>query len=238
MFDNLKEEYETVKSDRASRPRIDVDIRGIKVVIPSGSGLDPEKLIEQKQDWIEEKVEKFAEHRKKIPEREFEKGAQWPYLGQSHTLEVKDSESKRVGGSESKDENPKIQLNQQKIERTSIREELEYFYREEARTYITDLVEKWAGKLNYVYDKIFIRNQRTKWASCSSKSNLNFNFRLMMAPPEIIEYIVIHELCHLKHPNHGARFTRHLSRHCPSYESHEQWLQDNSVKLIFTEEDL
>jgi predicted metal-dependent hydrolase len=60
----------------------------------------------------------------------------------------------------------------------------------------------------------------------------------MMAPPEISEYIVIHELSHLKYPNHGPKFARLLSSHAPNHKEHEHWLEDNSVKLIFTKEDL
>ncbi|MFB6356821.1 MAG: M48 family metallopeptidase [bacterium] len=239
MLETDERNIETVKSNRATRPRIDVDIRGVKVIIPEGSGLDPEELIEEKRDWIEEKLEQFEKHREKIPERRFEEGAEWPYLGENHLIELDDSLNGRMGERRNGGEDfGRIVLNRNKTEKNSIREELEHFYREHAREYITELVEKWSDKLNVTYDKLYIRNQRTKWASCSGKSNLSFNFRLMMAPPEIIEYIVIHELCHLKHPNHGAKFDRLLARKCKNYREHEQWLDENSVKLIFTEEDL
>jgi len=243
-------EYEVVRSDRATRARIDAGIRGIKVVIPRESDMDPETLIEDKRDWIETKLETIEKRRQKIPDRQFEEGATWPYLGQKLQLALDEfvkvrrgkirAESGGNSGNRETDGKPanKIVLNRNRVENHSIRDELEYFYREAARDHITTLVDQWTNTLDVTYDTIYIRNQRTKWASCSSKSNLNFNFRLMMAPPEIVEYIVTHECCHLIQPNHGPRFNRLLSRYAPNHGSHERWLDENSPKLIFTESDL
>ena len=233
--------FDINRSKRATRPRIDVNMRGVKVVIPKGSGLDPQKLIEEKRDWIEEKLEKFEQHRKKIPVRKFEAGATWPFLGEGLQLKVTDSIKNRGGKREMGrrgNGGRKIKLSQKWVEKNSIEEELELFYREAAREYLTGLVEEWGEKIHVDYNKLYIRNQRTKWASCSGKANLSFNFRLMMAPPAVVEYIVIHELCHLKRHNHGPKFKRLLAEYCPDFEKYERWLEENSVRLIFTEEDL
>jgi predicted metal-dependent hydrolase len=88
------------------------------------------------------------------------------------------------------------------------------------------------------YDKIEIRNQRTRWGSCSTNGILGLNWRLMMAPPEIVDYIVVHELAHLREANHSPAFWSLVAEFDPEYESHAEWLQRNSARLIFTEEDL
>ncbi|MFP4687432.1 MAG: M48 family metallopeptidase, partial [bacterium] len=220
-------DYEVVKSSRAKRHRIDVSMRGVKVVIPKGSSVDPAELVAERREWIEEKVAKFAEHRRRIPERQFADGAVWPYLGEKKQLVVNGSAYHRLEGE-------RIILAQKKVAKSSIKEELEKFFRRRARAYLTGLTDRWAEKIGVKYNRIFIRNQRTRWGSCSSKNNLNYNYRLIMAPPEVVEYIVIHELCHLRYSNHGAKFKRLLASLCPEYKKQENWLKKNSIKLIFS----
>ncbi|MGI6527552.1 MAG: M48 family metallopeptidase [Caldicoprobacterales bacterium] len=82
------------------------------------------------------------------------------------------------------------------------------------------------------YGKISIRNQKTRWGSCSSKGNLNFNCLLMLTPPDVIDYVVVHELCHLKEPNHSARFWSEVARVLPDYNSSKEWLKINGSGLI------
>lgn len=92
--------------------------------------------------------------------------------------------------------------------------------------------------MDVTYDKVEIRNQRTKWGSCSSSGTLGLNWRLVMAPRAIAEYVVIHELAHLVEPNHTDEFWNLVARFDPDYREHAAWLDDNSARLIFTEDDL
>ena len=82
------------------------------------------------------------------------------------------------------------------------------------------------------YGRITIRNQRTKWGSCSSKGNLNFNCVLMLAPEWVRDYIVVHELCHLKEMNHSPAFWAEVARVCPGYKEAEAWLKTNGSATI------
>lgn len=86
--------------------------------------------------------------------------------------------------------------------------------------------------------KLELRNQRTRWASCSPQRTLSFNWRLVMAPDDVIDYVVIHELAHLREKNHTRRFWSIVREQDPDYEQHLDWLKVNSSKLIFTEADL
>ena len=79
---------------------------------------------------------------------------------------------------------------------------------------------------------ITIRSQRTRWGSCSSKGNLNFNCLLVLTPPEVIDYVVVHELCHLKEMNHSAAFWAHVERVIPDWAARRKWLKDNGNSLI------
>lgn len=82
------------------------------------------------------------------------------------------------------------------------------------------------------FGTITIRNQRTRWGSCSGKGNLNFNCLLMLTPPEVRDYVVVHELCHRKEMNHSQAFWQEVERVLPDYRVHRQWLKENGGKLI------
>ncbi len=82
------------------------------------------------------------------------------------------------------------------------------------------------------YGRISIRCQRTRWGSCSSKGNLNFNYLLMLAPPEVLDYVVVHELCHRKELNHSAQFWSEVARVMPGYDACRKWLKNNGAGLI------
>lgn len=89
-----------------------------------------------------------------------------------------------------------------------------------------------ARQMGVTYGRITIRNQRTKWGSCSSKGNLNFNCTLMLAPREVADYVIIHELSHRKHMDHSPAFWAMVEAHCPNHKALRQWLHDNAHRLI------
>lgn len=85
-----------------------------------------------------------------------------------------------------------------------------------------------------VYDKISIRNQKTRWGSCSQTGTLSFNYRLMMAPPQVSDYVIVHELCHLTHMNHSDAFWKKVADIMPDYTVHRRWLRDHGHELTET----
>lgn len=89
-----------------------------------------------------------------------------------------------------------------------------------------------APRVGVTYGNITIRNQRSRWGSCSGKGNLNFNCLLMLAPPEVLDYVVVHELCHRKQMNHSPEFWAEVERILPDYKSRRQWLKDQGNSLI------
>lgn len=96
---------------------------------------------------------------------------------------------------------------------------------------IPSKVAYYARLMGVTYGRITIRCQKTRWGSCSSKGNLNFNCLLMLAPPEVLDYVVVHELCHRLEMNHSAEFWRHVERVLPDYKTQRKWLKTMGGKL-------
>lgn len=103
---------------------------------------------------------------------------------------------------------------------------------DEALKVIPERVAYYAPLVGVTYGRITIRNQRSRWGSCSDKGNLNFNCLLMLAPPEVIDSVVVHELCHRKEQNHSERFYAEVLRVFPNYWDCHKWLKENGAQLM------
>jgi predicted metal-dependent hydrolase len=108
----------------------------------------------------------------------------------------------------------------------------EHDARRAARELVTMLADEAAEALGVTYRRIEIRGQRTLWGSCSPRGTLSFNWRLVLAPFEVLDYIVVHELCHLREPNHSPRFWRLVATHRPGWREQRDWLRDHGPELL------
>ena len=111
------------------------------------------------------------------------------------------------------------------------REQLERWYRKEAQQMIAEKAAEFAGRLKVSYEDIRIKDQKSRWGSCSSKGNLNFNWRIIMAPETVCDYVIIHELCHLVYLNHSEKFWSLVESICPEYKQYKKWLKDYGSRL-------
>lgn len=109
---------------------------------------------------------------------------------------------------------------------------MEAWYRAQARWHLTGRIDHFARQHGFVYNSLRINGARTRWGSCNAqRGSLNFTWRLVMAPPEIVDYVVVHELCHLKHPNHSPDFWAEVEGILPDYKQRRKWLKENGLKL-------
>lgn len=120
------------------------------------------------------------------------------------------------------------QINQAEEKRLST---LENRYRKAAKDYFTARVVYYHALTGGVYTSITIRDQKSRWGSCSSRGTLSFNYRLMFAPPRVLDYVVVHELCHLTHMDHSKNFWNMVEQIMPDYRTYKQWLRDHGHEL-------
>ena len=103
---------------------------------------------------------------------------------------------------------------------------------DKALTIIPERVAHYAKIVGVDYGHITIRNQRTRWGSCSSKGNLNFNCLLMLTPTDVLDYVVVHELCHRKEMNHSKAFWREVEKVLPNYKESVRWLKEEGSRIM------
>ena len=236
-WNNIPIEYEWKASNRKSIS-ISISKEGkISVRVPLGMPLSKiRECVSNKASWIIANQAEIREKNKKAPKREFQNGEALLFLGKSYRLCIRQDSSigketeARIRLLESTGE---LELSCQNLNWTmeEKKEVLEQWYRQEARKYLTTRVEYFKTKIPCTVGRIFIKNQKTCWGSCSTKGNLNFNWKIMMAPPEIVDYLVVHELCHRLEMNHSENFWNLVRKQIPDYQVCRKWLKENGIFL-------
>jgi len=188
------------------------------------------KWVKTKTAWIVRQREKIMVQQVIYPPKQYASGEHFLYLGKEHELEVRISAGRAgmVGMVEDK-----IILFAQRGQSAEVQEILSNWYIKQAKTIIPKRVRFWAEQMGESFGKITIKNQKKRWGSCSSARNLNFNYRLVMAPQEVMDYVVVHELCHLRQMNHSAAFWKEVEMVLPDYKVHKKWLERNGELLTF-----
>ena len=129
----------------------------------------------------------------------------------------------------------KVLMQRQRLEEAQKKEAqrsaLEKRYREAAKEYFPKRAAYYAYLLGVSYDRIRIAGQKTRWGSCSSNKTLSFNWKLMLAPPKVLDYVVVHEICHLREMNHSPRFWALVESLMPDYKQQRKWLKENGHTL-------
>jgi predicted metal-dependent hydrolase len=109
---------------------------------------------------------------------------------------------------------------------------IERFYRRSAYDEVSARLDRACSEVGGSYDRLEIRGQRTRWASCSRSGTMSFNWRLLLAPEPVLDYVVWHEVCHLEVMDHSPRFWKLLGERCPDYREHVRWLRRHGATLV------
>jgi predicted metal-dependent hydrolase len=185
-------------------------------------------FIKSKKDWIFKKLAQQAERRKMEQERELNHEDIIQFLGNDIRITV-------IPGSNRSD---RVSLEKDLLfispngSGKSINELVEDWYRFQAKLLINEKVELFSKEMGLEYKGFGIRGQKTRWGSCSRKRILSFNWKLMKAPETIIDYVVIHELAHIKEMNHSSKFWDVVGEYYPRYKQSRLWLRKNQDLLV------
>jgi predicted metal-dependent hydrolase len=217
-------DYRVRRSERARRARVVVKPEGdVEVVLPRRMALrHAGPLVAEKRRWIERTLRRFEAVRAAAPVR-LEDGGVVPYLGEELALRVRVEAGRTRAHVVRREETLAVALPPGGSE--VLRDALERWYRREARAEIAPRLDAATRRAGRKYGALTIRAQRTRWASCSSSGTMSFNWRLLLAPAQILDYVVEHEVAHLDVPDHSARFWALVERRCPAYREHERWLR-------------
>jgi predicted metal-dependent hydrolase len=220
--------YRIRRSDRARHARILVGGEGVEVVVPRRFPLrDVEPFIEEKRPWIERTLRRMRESESEFPPPRLEDGGEVSYLGERLTLAVREdarrtrSHVARRGG----------ELRVALARGGSLVAALEAWYRRRARHEVAARLDAAVARAGTTYKGLQIRGQRTRWASCSSSGAMSFNWRLLLAPAEILDYVVEHEVAHLQVHDHSQRFWKLLASRSPRWREHERLLRRHGHSL-------
>jgi predicted metal-dependent hydrolase len=225
-------EYKIRRSDRARHARIVVDADGVEVVVPRRMALrHVEPFVREKQPWIERTLRRYQTAGAAAGVHvDLRDGGEVPFMGSQLFLRVV-VEPGRTRPHVARRGSEVLVV---KVGRSSeLRDALERWYRKQARIEIAPRLDAAVARAGVSYSRLTIRAQRTRWASCSSNGSMSFNWRLLLAPPEILDYVVEHEVAHLTVLDHSSRFWRLVESRCPSYREHERWLRRHGPALRF-----
>ena len=184
------------------------------------------RFLKEKAPWIKEQMEKIEKSRKTWMEKRFQDGSVFYYLGEPLKLSAKKAKGEAVWQS-----GEWLLIDQKSTTPQKRKEQLEKWYRSRAKENIESRVGMFAAQIGETPNKVTIKAQKTRWGSCSSLRNVNFNWKLIMMPQEIIDYVVVHELCHLKEMNHSADFWNRVEEIMPDYRNRRKWLKNNAWKV-------
>ncbi|HHV97959.1 MAG TPA: M48 family metallopeptidase [Clostridiaceae bacterium] len=192
------------------------------------------EVVRKEADWIIKKVKEVTERNSKLICRQFVNGEKFLYIGKEYSLEIVEKDSGRSGVLIQED-TLAVYISQGlsgEIRKQAIKEALIKWYRQRFADIIKERFEKYSSQLKVSPCKVVIKDQKTRWGSCSKKGNINMNWRLIMAPVEIIDYVVVHELCHLKVMNHSKDFWNLVASILPNYNERRKWLKVNGNRLV------
>jgi predicted metal-dependent hydrolase len=203
-----------------------------KIQVISPKGLKDEIIrekVKSKGKWIIGKLLDFKDTGYIPFEREFVNGESFMYLGRNYLLKI------NINNDLSR---PKVELLDGKLQISSptkdqniLKKALEKWYRRQAEKIILKRVEFYKHKFNVVPRQVKIKQQKKRWGSCTSKGDLLFNWRTIMAPSPVIDYIIVHELSHLIHKNHSGKFWKSVESILPDYKDRKKWLKDYGVRM-------
>ena len=221
--------FETIRTDRVKSASIDVEDNLVKVTVPKNlSDERIEELIKGRTLWIKQKLALQATAIISKP-KEYVDGEAFAYLGRNYRLKCANGTEESV-----KLRSGYLNVTTKNGKRNSehIKAAIEQWYRTKALSRLVDKTKRYSAILKVEPTSINLKDYNSMWGSCSPKGVVSYNWRIILAPHKIVDYIVVHELCHLIEPNHSSKYWKQVRSVIPDYENSKEWLKNNGSSLL------
>jgi len=230
VLDGRKITYSIKISNKAKNARLEIRPgTGLLVILPKYYGIPgvPELLAANKR-WLLQKLPVIKVMRLANSSPEIKIGDKIMFLGRDFTLVNHDG---CKSDTETSMDNENLLINLPFNISDNPEDMLTQWYKKQAISVIDRRVKELSVKTGVDYNKVTVRSQRTRWGSCSQKRNLSFNWKLVMLPRLVLDYVVIHELLHIREMNHSRKFWELVYQYCPDYKKHRKWLRSYNTLL-------
>jgi len=225
-FDNLLVEIK--RSNRVKSATITVEESSVLIAVPRLLELERiKKLLKNKRQWIKDKIALHYEAQPKS-NKEFVSGECFSYLGRNYRLKVNQGyykPAKLINGRFC------VTLFAGTDNADLIKDSLLAWYEKHADIKFNEKVKRYAEIMNVKFNSVGIKSYKSRWGSCTAEGDITFNWKIIMAPNRIVDYVVVHELCHLIHHDHSPKFWREVERFMPDYLECKEWLKHNGARL-------
>ncbi len=197
------------------------------------------QFLELQKEWISARLVKNSNIRIRYPKKAFTEGERFLFFGSHFRLKFEEAAA-GLGQIFLRDEN--LVVGVPSLHKRGFRTEVAHpemakpirdFYRHQGRSFIETQTQNFAKKMQLFPKDLSFRSQKTRWGSCSTSGHVSFNWRLIIAPKEVIEYVIVHELAHLKHHNHSKNFWNLVATQLPNYPILRKWLHDHQFEADF-----
>jgi len=230
VYGNRRIPYTLTFSPRRKTVKVSVSAAdGVEVVAPAGTA--PEivaRTVESRAKWVVQQLLELKDVQAH-PAKEYVNGESFPYLGRAYRLAIHPEPARRyaiVGI-----EGDELSVRLKDADPSLVRKAVLAWYRRQAKQVIEQRIAYFAPKLRVQPSRLTIKDQKLRWGSCTKTNGIIINYRAVMAPIHVLDYIVVHELCHVMEKSHTARFWRLVADLLPDYEARKKWLLENGTKL-------
>lgn len=210
---------------------ISIDLYGnIEVQAPKGTRDEfVLQLLEGKWDWIQQKSKEMKDRLFEQAEKVYEHGESFLYLGKTYPIQI--YQEKNIAQDHVVFERDTLHIYVRQLEDELIKQALKRFYYQQCKALVEKRIKTYRGHFKVKPRSIRISDSKRTWGTCDSNLQLTFNWKLAMAPLEVIDYVVVHEMCHMVHLNHDRSFWRLVGKIMPDYKERERWLALSSWKM-------
>ena len=225
---------EIIRTERSKSASIEIEDDTVKVTVPQNlSDLRIEELIKNRTVWIRQKL-KIQTETIRPKDKEYVNGETFSYLGRNYRLKCLSGGS--GGSGEAKLTNGYLTVWLTKDASGAavggcVRQSLQQWYQARALEKLKEKTKRYSAILGVSPQSVGVKEYKARWGSCSSSGDVTYNWRIIMAPHHIVDYIVVHELCHLLEHNHGPKYWKHVQNVVPNYKECREWLKVNGEGL-------